>query len=165
MLEQRGGNCRWMEVNCSCVAHLLMLIWIDTCFLCSGSRKLSNMPVILLDRLPLPSLRAYTIISVGLLSCSVYYAVQVTSDPNWKVNSTTSGSNLEPNENESDEIVLPPSAIFHHNETVGYHLSQLVTFMIQEPLCIWVSALHVLHLLTCADAMEHYCNICIYCQI
>jgi len=109
------------------------------------------MPVILLDRLPLPSLRAYTIISVGLLSCSVYYAVQVTSDPNWKVNSTTSGSNLEPNENESDEIVLPPSAIFHHNETVGYHLSQLVTFMIQEPLCIWVSALNVLHLLTCAD--------------
>lgn len=95
------------------------------------------MPVILLDRLPLPSLRAYTIISVGLLSCSVYYAVLVISDPNWKVNSTTSGSDLESIENESDEIVLPPSAIFHHNETVGYHLSQLVTFMIQEPLCIW----------------------------
>jgi len=123
------------------------------------------MPVILLDRLPLPSLRAYTIISVGLLSCSVYYAVQVTSDPNWKVNSTTSRSNLEPNENESDEIVLPPSAIFHHNETVGYHLSQLVTFMIQEPLCIWVSALNVLQLLTCADDMVQYCYICIYCQI
>jgi len=123
------------------------------------------MPVILLDRLPLPSLRAYTIISVGLLSCSVYYAVQVTSDPNWKVNSTTTGSNLEPNENESDETVLPPSASFHHNETVGCHLSQLVTFMIQEPLCIWVSACNVLHLRTCSGDMEQYCNTCIYCQI
>lgn len=99
------------------------------------------MPVILLDRLPLPSLRAYTIISIVLLSCSVYYAVQVTNDPNWKVNSTTSGSNLEPNEDESDESVLPPSASFRHNETVGSHLSQLVTFMIQEPLCIWVSVI------------------------
>lgn len=112
------------------------------------------MPVILLDRLPLPSLRAYTIISVGLLSCSVYYAVQVTSDPNWKVNSTTSRSNFEPKENESDEIVLPRSASFRHNETVGYQLSQLVTFMIQEPLCIWVSACNVFHLRSCADDME-----------
>lgn len=123
------------------------------------------MPVILLDRLPLPSLRAYTVISVVLLSCSVYYAVQVTSDPNWKVNSTTSGSNLEQNENESDESVLPPSANFHHNETVGYQLSQLVTFMIQEPLCIWVSACNVLDLLTCANGMEKYCSTCLCCQI
>lgn len=98
------------------------------------------MPVILLDRLPLPSLRAYTIISVVLLSCSVYYAVQITSDPNWKVNSTTSGPNLDTNENESDGSVLSRAANFQHNESLGYHLSQLVTFMIQEPLCIWVSS-------------------------
>jgi hypothetical protein len=72
---------------------------------------------------------------------------------------------LESNENESDETVLPPSASFHHNETVGYHLSQLVTFMIQEPLCIWVSAYNVLHLRTCSSDMEQYCNTCQYCQI
>jgi autocrine motility factor receptor len=102
------------------------------------------MPVILLDRLPLPSLRAYTVISVVLLSCSVYYAVQVTSDPNWKVNSTASGSNLDTNENESDESVLSPAANFQHSESLGHHLSQLVTFMIQEPLCIWVSLFNCL---------------------
>lgn len=113
------------------------------------------MPVILLDRLPLPSLQAYTIISVVLLSCSVYYAVQITSDPDWKVNSTISRSNLEPNENESGESVLPP-ANFHHNETVGYHLSQVVTFMIQEPLCIWVSSCKVNGLLDCVDNVELY---------
>lgn len=34
------------------------------------------MPVILLERIPLPSLRTYTSISVLLLSCSVFYAYQ-----------------------------------------------------------------------------------------
>jgi len=32
------------------------------------------MPVILLERLPLPSLRTYTILSVGLLASALYYA-------------------------------------------------------------------------------------------
>lgn len=97
------------------------------------------MPVILLDRLPLPSLRAYTVISVVLLSCSVYYAVQITSDPNWKVNSTASGPNLNTNENKSDESVSSTGANFQH-KSLGHHFSQLVTFVIQEPLCIWVSS-------------------------
>jgi autocrine motility factor receptor len=119
------------------------------------------MPVILLDRLPLPSLQAYTIISIVLLSCSVYYAVQITSDPDWKVNSTTSRSNLEPNENESGESVLPP-ANFHHNETMGYHLSQLVTFMIQEPLCIWVSSCKVNGLLDCVNNVGLYDMVAMY---
>jgi autocrine motility factor receptor len=118
-----------------------------------GSNKQTNMPVILLDRLPLPSLQAYTIISVVLLLCSVYYAVQITSDPNWKVTSTTSRSTLEQNENESGESVLSP-ANFHHNETVGYHFSQSVTFMIQEPLCIWVSLCKAIELLDCVDNMK-----------
>ncbi|KAJ9591815.1 hypothetical protein L9F63_001632, partial [Diploptera punctata] len=93
------------------------------------------MPVILLDRLPLPSLKAYTIISVVLLSCSVYYAVQVTNDPNWKVNSTN--ANLDTTESEQNENLLPNPPDFNENVSVGYHLGQLMTFMIQEPLCIW----------------------------
>jgi len=32
------------------------------------------MPVILLERLPLPSLKTYTILSVGLLASALYYA-------------------------------------------------------------------------------------------
>jgi len=31
------------------------------------------MPVVLLERLPLPSLRTYTLLSVGLLASSLYY--------------------------------------------------------------------------------------------
>lgn len=93
------------------------------------------MPVILLDRLPLPSLRAYTIISVVLLSCSVYYAVQVTSDPNWKANSTLQAE-TESSENDSEEIKSFQDNNIE-NASLSFHLSQLVTFMIQEPLCIW----------------------------
>jgi len=33
-----------------------------------------KMPVILLERLPLPSLKTYTILSVGLLASALYYA-------------------------------------------------------------------------------------------
>ena len=94
------------------------------------------MPVILLDRLPLPSLRAYTIISVLLLSCSVYYAVQVTNDPNWKVNSTN--ANLGTIEKEQNEVPHHPPDL-NKNDSLSYHLGLLMTFMIQEPLCIWVS--------------------------
>jgi len=32
------------------------------------------MPVILLERLPLPSLKTYTVLSVGLLASALYYA-------------------------------------------------------------------------------------------
>src|SRR6266436_4285822 len=42
------------------------------------------------DILPLPSLQAYTTVSVLLLSCSIYYAFQVTSEPDWKLNATLS---------------------------------------------------------------------------
>jgi len=38
------------------------------------------MPVILLERLPLPSLKTYTAISVALLACSVYYAHQTLNE-------------------------------------------------------------------------------------
>jgi hypothetical protein len=34
------------------------------------------MPLILLERLPLPSLKTYTALSVALLACSVHYAYQ-----------------------------------------------------------------------------------------
>lgn len=98
------------------------------------------MPVILLDRLPLPSLQAYTVISVVLLSCSVYYAAQVTSDPNWKLNNTSSLVQQEKDgtdKNES-EVVLSTNDV-KEDVSLGFQPSEIVTFMIQEPLCIWVS--------------------------
>lgn len=96
------------------------------------------MPVILLERLPLPSLKAYTVISAVVLSCSVYYAVHVTSDPSWKSNSTSSVNieTLETVKNDSYDVVL---GLSRKLSTLGVFIKNIVSFMIQEPLCIWVS--------------------------
>lgn len=113
------------------------------------------MPVILVDRLPLPSLKTYTVISVALLSCSVYYAVQVTSDVNWKANATASHeamatsasmgklgeSSFNPSQSTSTKETVSTQAapVFKSKPTLGAQITEVVTYMVQEPLCIWVS--------------------------
>lgn len=96
------------------------------------------MPVILLERLPLPSLRVYTAISAVLLSCSVYYAAHSTRDPNWKTNSTSQGSvgdgeTLDPTQVDSNFFIEE----LRQKSTVFSCLSDIVSFMVQEPICIW----------------------------
>ena len=96
------------------------------------------MPLLFLERIPLPSLRTYTAVSVGLLSLSVYYAVQVSSDPNWKVNNTSKiVADVDAGKNDSDQNVLTWNKT--QNASLIFQLQEIVYFMIQEPLCIWVS--------------------------
>lgn len=102
------------------------------------------MPAVLLDRLPLPSLQAYTVISVLLLSGSVYYAVQVTSQLEWKINatfnfdfstdidSTMTVGNLTFVSNH--QLTLEQFLLEHH---CIRRLLEIVYFMFQEPLCVW----------------------------
>ncbi|XP_039759540.1 E3 ubiquitin-protein ligase AMFR-like [Pararge aegeria] len=92
------------------------------------------MPVTLVDRLPLPNLKVYSAGSVLLLSVAVYYAVNVTSDPNWKGNFTVQRHE----EQDSDAVVtmvVDPRANGTRNLTS--HVEEVVTFMMQEPLCMW----------------------------
>lgn len=101
------------------------------------------MPAVFLDRLPLPSLQAYTVGSVLLLACSVHYALQVTSQIGLTLNGTDLGLQDE-------------NGITYMNFTVGkrHELSfsnilldgiyvrkavEVLYFMLQEPMCIWVS--------------------------
>lgn len=96
------------------------------------------MPLLLLERIPLPSLRTYTAVSVGLLSLSVYYAVQVSSDPNWKVNGTSKiVTEIELQNNDTDQSLVTWGKT--QNVSLLFQLQEVVHFMIQEPLCIWVS--------------------------
>lgn len=112
------------------------------------------MPVILVDRLPLPSLKTYTVISVALLSCSVYYAVQVTNEANWKTNTTvTHGTLVTAPIGKTEEplfaSVLPEAApdlvhaqlppLSKTKPPLSTLIAEVVTYMVQEPLCIWVS--------------------------
>lgn len=114
--------------------------------------KSLKMPVILVDRLPLPSLKTYTVISVALLSCSVYYAVQVTSEANWKANTTaTLGTVVTSSSGKQDELSFAPMQpvppvihaqlppLFKPKPTLSAQIAEVITYMVQEPLCIWVS--------------------------
>lgn len=162
------------------------------------------MPIVLNSSVPLPNLKLYTSISVLLVSSCFYYAISVTSDPNWKLetNSTlfpqrNGDSSLEEilslqdeiNEKETimenfnnlqetilaaikatnrDEEVdvdaleneIRTSASEHHSyplpaqqqQSVGSvaahsnadrnltnRFKDIIAFMLQEPICIWVS--------------------------
>lgn len=100
------------------------------------------MPVTLVDRLPLPNLKVYTAGSVLLLSVAVYYAVSVTNDPNWRTNTT-----LQPQEaaaaGPADEAAPSPAPLHLANDTrnVTEQIVEVMSFMMQEPLCMWVSYL------------------------
>lgn len=88
------------------------------------------MPIVFLDRLPVPSFRAYTTISVAILSCSVYYAAQIVKDPSWRSNATNiviDDGNVTGNDSTTD------------TRTPGIHFKELLACMIQEPICLWVS--------------------------
>uniref|UniRef100_A0A2A4JH90 Uncharacterized protein n=1 Tax=Heliothis virescens TaxID=7102 RepID=A0A2A4JH90_HELVI len=96
------------------------------------------MPVTLVDRLPLPNLKVYTAGSVSVLSIAVYYALSVTSDPNWRVNATLGRQDaMEPGEGEPR--LLPAPMQNNATRNVSEQFVDVMTFMMQEPLCMWVS--------------------------
>lgn len=101
------------------------------------------MPVTLVDRLPLPNLKVYTAGSVLLLSVAVYYAVSVTNDPNWRTNTTlqrqeaitaSDGDNAKP-----QPAALAPLEAMNDTRNMTEQIVEVTTFMMQEPLCMWVS--------------------------
>lgn len=110
--------------------------------------------------LPLPSLQTYSSVSFLFLSCSLYYAFQVTSEPDWKINSSYAFDSY------SGVIALDNSTLLNStlNETLSrsnlftsffgqQNVSELFngllenqTFqrifdvayiMVHEPLCVW----------------------------
>lgn len=125
------------------------------------------MPTIILDRIPLPNLKIYTSVSVLLVSFCVYFAINSTKDPDWRllINSTSvdgfSGSKLMDDESlikltnndvksELDELnvhrnnyvnILSDETRLNGNQTrsLGGQLKDVMDFMFQEPVCIWVS--------------------------
>lgn len=96
------------------------------------------MPVTLVDRLPLPSLKVYTAGSVVLLSAAVYYALSVTSDPSWKANATLQRPDSMASAGDVETAVEAVNA----TRNLTDQFVEVMTFMMQEPLCMWVSTLH-----------------------
>lgn len=111
------------------------------------------MPVILLERIPLPSLRTYTSISVLLLSCSVFYAYQcvqtfqpadLAKEPTYNVMDVDTSENLKQNEKvvdpnpDPDVLKEPLSDEFELElpyESFWWNVFYVLT---SEIWCVWV---------------------------
>ncbi|KAL0820037.1 hypothetical protein ABMA28_005996, partial [Loxostege sticticalis] len=113
------------------------------------------MPVTLVDRLPLPNLKVYTAGSVLLLSVAVYYALSVTSDPNWRANATLQRQGAMGAEGEGEVLGMvqplaePTLAAANATRNISDQFVEVMTFMMQEPLCMWT----VINIAYCALAL------------
>lgn len=106
------------------------------------------MPVTLVDKLPLPNLKVYTAGSILLLSIAVYHAIGVTSDPAWRVNATlqrqevmaaAAAAAAEAGGQHQPVIIPVGSHAANSTRNVTEQFVDVLTFMMQEPLCMWVS--------------------------
>ena len=95
------------------------------------------MPVILLERLPLPSFEAYAAISASLLGCSLYYASEITIDQEWKTQLTDTDE-LQEEFSGALQNILPLSWLNTRAQDVA-------TFLIYDPLCLWVLTIYISH--------------------
>ncbi len=84
------------------------------------------MPVLLLERLPLPSLGAYAACSILLLGWSLSYAAEETNVEQWR-----------------DQLEIPDNfqelpGLQTLQNWLGTRVGDILIFLIHEPLCIWV---------------------------
>ncbi|KAF8787821.1 E3 ubiquitin-protein ligase AMFR like protein [Argiope bruennichi] len=110
------------------------------------------MPSVPFERIPLPSLQTYTTISILLFSCSIYYAIQVTSDPNWVMNVTENANPLDSGQEnvastdsldnelngkapiESNRMLLHKMLMSNSKTKKMYEMLYVI---MEEPLCVW----------------------------
>lgn len=117
------------------------------------------MPSEILSRIPLPSLRVYTSVSVALVAVCLYYSFNVTSDPSWKQNVNLTLHYPPVSLTENVPVLVPPTeaglagagkdAVLGEQQdlirpmglsrTVMDQFRDMMSFMGQEAICIWVS--------------------------
>lgn len=90
------------------------------------------MPVVPLDRLPMPNLKIYSFISVAALSTCIYFAAQVVKDPKW---------NTVPLEMDNKGSIPrgADNTTISDYRTIAQYVSDIFIVMIREPVRVWVS--------------------------
>ncbi|KAL1463271.1 hypothetical protein WDU94_015038 [Cyamophila willieti] len=88
------------------------------------------MPIIIIDRLPLPNFKTYVALSVGLFSIALYHGLNATNDPGWK------SSLLEATKDMNNSLPLLSNA--SRNEYFSESkFRELVLYMLEDSLCFW----------------------------
>lgn len=112
------------------------------------------MPVILLERIPLPSLRTYTTISVLLLSCALFYADRMVTSLNSEndslsvvgsaTSSSVASSSSSSDDDDDDDEKMPvigPKHDEHENlvnwthDSYGWNMFYVLT---EQVWCLWI---------------------------
>ena len=99
------------------------------------------MPVLILERMPLPSLRTYTTISVLFLACALYFANEIVLEASSK-NST----NTQPVSGELGTDGVPPDlsneniseSHIQHNTSQEAYARQITEALMSEAWFVWV---------------------------
>lgn len=87
--------------------------------------------MVLLDRLPLPNLKAYSFVSLVALSVCVYFSSQTIKDPNW--------NNMPEVNNKGALIHSDTNSTEPDSRSITQFMFDVFTVMIREPICVWVS--------------------------
>ncbi|CAL1289605.1 unnamed protein product [Larinioides sclopetarius] len=110
------------------------------------------MPSVPFERIPLPSLQTYTTISILLFSCSIYYAIQVTSDPTWVMNATENANPLDSGQENAASTDVPLDSDLNTTPTDSKRMLihkmlmsnsktrkmyEMLYVIVEEPLCVW----------------------------
>lgn len=93
------------------------------------------MPVLLLERLPLPSLQAYAVISISLLFWSLNYAAEKTLDTGWRSQFPEMMNNSTDAEDTPKPSLLQALLSQHW---ISSRARDIFLFSIHDSLCIWV---------------------------
>lgn len=93
------------------------------------------MPIIVLERLPLPNLKTYTGASVLALSACIYYATHIVKDPDW--NKPKSDLDVSPSNND-DFINNNTNRSSPDDRTFSQFTGDTFSVMTKEPICVWI---------------------------
>ena len=99
------------------------------------------MPIILLERIPLPSLRAYAAFSVVLLASALFYAHQQIVESPERVETDESATQPPSHTTPAPNVpVEDADAIPYHNATMPYdsYFFNMIHVMTDEAWCVWV---------------------------
>lgn len=130
----------------------------------------SNMPSEILSRIPLPSLRIYTSVTVLLMAGCLYYSFNVTSNPGWKQNVNITSLDLPATEAEvnaaENSASIGPFGEEQRKQgtedsanlprTVTDQLQDIISFMEQDAICIWVSKMMCSSLILNCGGLQIY---------
>lgn len=85
------------------------------------------MPVLLLERLPLPSLEAYAAISISLFVWSLHYSSEKTLEQDWR---KQFGDSFQEDGGQLLQLLAVP--------WLGKRGREVLTFCVHDSLCVWV---------------------------